>query len=302
MRYVLPVSLALLLFFILTLSALSLYQQIQVRSYQQKTEQLVKVNQQLAIDKSEFNNRIRTFQEVYGASDSPGLKTDRVRETIDAYSRKINGEVSVYYKNLTNGQSYITNGQKEYVMASLYKIILTLYVLEREKDGEVSLSQKVGSPAATLDVALTRIITESNNEYAEAIGVKYGWENIEKYIEERFAVNFSFKGDLKTNILTMGTLLQVISEAIKLSDAQSKYFLGLLNQQTRLSKLPKYLPKHIYSHNKTGELDQYSHDAGLFYTPKANYILIFMSKTKSPGVTNEQMAKMSKEIYDILNE
>jgi len=302
MRYVLPISLSTLLFFILTLSALTVYQQFQVHSYQKKSDELIKQNKQLAIEKSMFNNKINTFQEVYGASDSPLLKTDRIRNSIKTHTRKINGDVSVYYKNLTSGQSYVLNGQKEYTMASLYKIILTLYVLERIKSGELSLSQRVGSPSATLDTALTRIITESNNEYAEAIGAKYGWENIEQYIEERFSVQFSFRGELRSHILTMGTLLQVISEAIKLSDAESKYFLELLNQQTRLSKLPKYLPKHIYSHNKTGELDQYSHDAGLFYTPKANYILIFMSKSKSPGATNEQMAKMSKEIYDILNE
>ena len=302
MRYVLPISLSTLLFFILTLSALTVYQQFQMHSYQKKSEELAKKNKQLAIEKSAFNHKIGTFQEVYGASDSPILKTDKIREVINASARSIKGDVSVYYKNLTSGQSYILNGQKEYTMASLYKIILTLYVLERVKSGELNLTQRVGSPSATLDTALTRIITESNNEYAEAIGAKYGWENIEQYIEERFSVQFSFKGELKSSIVTIGTLIQVISEAIKLSDTESKYFLGLLNQQTRLSKLPKYLPKHIYSHNKTGELDQYSHDAGLFYTPKANYILIFMSKSKSPATTNEQMAKMSKAIYDILNE
>lgn len=302
MRHVLPVSLATLLFFILTLSALSLYQQIQVYSYQKRASELMKKNQQLAIEQSVFKNKISTFQEVYGASSSPREKTDRIEEIIKKYDKKTNGDLSVFYKNLTNNETYILNGEKKYYMASLYKVIVTLYILEREKNGELALSQKVGSPSATLETALNRIITESNNEYAQAIAAKYGWEEIESYIEKRFAINFSFKGDLSSDVMTIGALFQIISEAIKLSDTESKYLLGLLNHQTRLNKLPKYLPKHIYSHNKTGEFEQYSHDAGLFYTPKANYILIFMSKSKTPEATNEQMAKMSKEIYDVLNQ
>jgi beta-lactamase class A len=225
-----------------------------------------------------------------------------VRQIIITSSKKIKGDISIYYKNLTTGETVILNGEEKYYMASLYKVIVTLYVLEREKHGELSLQEKVGSPAATLDAALTRVITESNNEYAQAIAHKYGWDNIEQYIKPRFGIDFSFKSDLSSNIKTIGALFEIISEAIKLSDTESHYLLQLLNHQTRLNKLPKYLPKNIYSHNKTGEFEQYSHDAGLFYTPRANYILIFMSKTGSPDATNEQMAIMSRDIYHALND
>ena len=75
-----------------------------------------------------------------------------------------------------------------------------------------------------------------------------------------------------------------------------------MNNQTHLNKLPKYLPKNIITHNKTGEFEDYSHDVGIFYTPKANYVLIFMSKTPSPGTTDEEMAQMSKDIFNALND
>lgn len=301
MRHVLPVLLGTLLLFILTLAAFSIFQQYQARNYQERMQELAMQNVQLTIEQSEYKNRIGTYQDVEGISDNPAQKTEKIKAVVEKYSQKVDGEVSVFYQNLNNNESFSRNGQKDYYMASLYKIIITLYVLEREKGGELSLIEKVGSPSATLDVALTKIITESNNEYALALATKYGWDEIEKYIEDRFDIDFSFKDELTTNVTTMGNLFQIISEAVTLSDTESKYLLQLLNHQTRLTKLPKYLPKNIYSHNKTGEFEQYSHDAGLFYTPKANYILIFMSKSKKPEATNEQMALMSRDIYQILS-
>lgn len=239
--------------------------------------------------------------EVLSASSS-NSKNEAVSTIIDAYTKKVDGNVSVYYKNLTTGEEVSVDGKRNYYMASLYKVIITLYILEREKNGEISLSQTVGNPPLTLEKALEKIITESNNEYALAIAQKYGWENIENYIKKRFLLDFTFRGDLLTNVETMGSLFEHISEAIKLTDTESEYLLRLLHEQTRTSKLPKYLPHNIYSHNKTGEFEQFSHDAGLFYTPKANYILIFMSKTPKPEATNEQMAQMSEEIFKTLNE
>jgi beta-lactamase class A len=296
MRYVLSVCLSLLLLCILSLSGLTLYQQHQAAVSHQHLQQLQARTNTLIKEKNP--GPITT---VLAASDSAQVKTRRIEEIIKSATKKSSGQMSVYYKNLTTNESVVVNGSQQYYMASLYKVVVTLYVLEREKEGSLSLSDKVGSPPLTLEKALTKIITESNNEYAVAIAEKYGWKNIGSFIKLRFGMDFSLGSDLHTDVTMMGSLFQIISEAIKLSDTESSYLLDLLHHQTRLTKLPKYLPKNIYSHNKTGELDQYSHDAGLFYTPKANYILIVMTKTPSPGVANEQMAVLSKDIYDVLN-
>lgn len=301
MKHLLPLLLCCLLLSILSLAGLSVYQEHRVSVFAKKTQVLAARNAKLQSESPVSPIQV-TPGSILPASDSALLRNAKVRQIITTSSKKIKGDLSIYYKNLTTGETVILNGEKKYYMASLYKIIVTLYVLEREKHGELSLQEKVGSPAATLDTALTRVITESNNEYAQAIARKYGWDNIEQYIKPRFGIDFSFKSDLSSNIKTMGALFEIISEAIKLSDTESRYLLQLLNHQTRLNKLPKYLPKNIYSHNKTGEFEQYSHDAGLFYTPRANYILIFMSKTGSPDATNEQMALMSRDIYHALND
>src|SRR3989344_5881427 len=161
----------------------------------------------------------------------------QVGEIINEYSKKIDEDLSIYYKDLTTDESIILEGDKKYYMASLYKIILTLFLLD----------------------------------------------------------------DLETSVKNIGTLFENIALSLNTERAHSEYILKLLQNQTLTSKLPKYLPSSVYSHNKTGELNEYSHDAGIFYTPKANYVLVFMSKTQDPKSTNEQMALMSKEIYESLN-
>lgn len=296
MRHLLPISLSLLLVVIVSLTSLSLYQQYQVSAYQKRVQNLLATNLQLHL------NDQQPQMQVLSASESAFSRNAQVSTIINKYTQNVTGDVSVYYKNLTTGESVVVNGNQKYYMASLYKVVLTLYLLERQKRGEISFNQTVGDPPLTMDAALNKVITESNNEYAQAIAEKYGWAAIGDYIKKDFNLDFEFGSNLETNVTSMGKLFEIISEAIKLSDTESDYLLQLLNHQTRLNKLPKYLPKNIYSHNKTGELDDYSHDAGLFYTPKANYILIFMSQTPDPDATNEQMALMSRDIYQALNE
>lgn len=239
---------------------------------------------------------------VNAASDSKNLE---ITEIINTHTNKIDGDISIYFKNLTTSESIIVNGEQKYYMASLYKVILTLYVLDQVENGKTTLDEKVNltaSTSATLAEALDKIITESNNEYAGKLAETYGWETIEDVISKKLGISFRFDKDLSTTIKDMGILFEDITLSLKVQDSESKYLLSLLQDQTKLSKLPKYLPKNILSHNKTGEYNDYSHDAGIFYTPKANYILIFMSKTQNPEDTNEQMAQMSKQIYEVLNQ
>lgn len=228
-------------------------------------------------------------------------KNIAVSNIINKYTKQVDGEISMYYKNLGTEESITVDPDRKYYMASLYKVILVLYLLDKVHVGAASFSDRVGSGSATLDFAIDKIITESNNEYAQTLARQYGWKNIEQAMKQKLGIEFSFDGDLQSSIRNVEKLFEEIAYALNISNDESEYLLKLMNNQKKTNKLPKYLPKNIYSHNKTGELEQFSHDAGIFYTPRANYILIFMSKTQRPDTTNELMAKMSKEIFDTLN-
>lgn len=253
--------------------------------------------------KSEYEEyKSKNTRQISITSNDNNSTHAHVGEIINTYSNTVNGDISVYFKNLATSESVVVDEDRKYYMASLYKIILTLYILEQIKDNKVSLSSRVGTSSATINFALNKIITESNNEYAQFLAGHYGWFKIEDVMKQKLGIDFSFNQKLETNIKNIGALLENVALALKVTDSESNYLLNLMKDQKKTSKLPKYLPENIYSHNKTGEFEGYSHDAGIFYTPKANYILIFMSKTKNPGATNEHMALMSRDIYQTLNE
>lgn len=278
--------------------------------YEQSTEMWKYKKQVLSLQnnynklKTEHENtlqKVKNQRTVSILSNSTVSSNNEIGEVMNKYSKKIDGDLSIYYKNLTSGESIIIDGDRKHYMASLYKVVLTIYILDLIKAEKTSFDSVVGKPPITTEKALQKIITESNNDYAIAIAQHYGWDTIEKAMEKKLGISFGLNKKLQTSIKNIGTLFEEIALSLNISDDESKYLLELLKDQERISKLPKYLPKNMYSHNKTGEFEDYSHDAGIFYTPKGNYILIFMSKTKNPTSTNEHMAKMSKEIYDALN-
>lgn len=248
-----------------------------------------------------YRQKTRDLRKITVYSTQSNSVNTKVGDTIYKHVQKIDGDISVYYKNLTTNESIIIDGDKKYYMASFYKVILTLYILDQIKAGKTTFDSLVGDPPISTQQALQKIITESNNEYAESLAKTFGWNNIENAMTQKLGIEFSFGKDLQTTVNNFGTLLEEIALSLRISPADSEYLLRLLKDQEHTSKLPKYLPKNIYSHNKTGEFQDYSHDAGIFYTPKANYILIFMSKTKNPSTTNEEMALMSKDVYELLN-
>lgn len=248
-----------------------------------------------------YKEQTKNLRQLVVSANNEDSKNIKIADIIYDYANKINGDLSVYYKNLTTNESIVVDGDRKYYMASLYKVILTIFILDEIKNGKITLDTKIGTSSASLETGLNKIITESNNEYAETLAQKYGWREIETAMKSKLGIDFAFNEDLEVNIKNIGLLFEDIALSLKVTDSQSSYLLNLLRNQRKISKLPKYLPSNIYSHNKTGEFDGFSHDAGIFYTPKANYILVFMSRTKLPGNTNEQMALMSKEIYESLN-
>ncbi|MEM4270897.1 MAG: serine hydrolase, partial [Candidatus Pacearchaeota archaeon] len=81
-------------------------------------------------------------------------------------------------------------------------------------------------------------------------------------------------------------------------DFISGEMLALLKKQNLNSKLPKYLPENTVVAHKTGELGEYSHDAGIVYKDSGDYIIVVLSKTQKPLDANEKIAQISKAVYD----
>jgi beta-lactamase class A len=189
--------------------------------------------------------------------------------------------------NEQSGEVITTNESRIFTSASLYKLFLTYAILEQVDTGLLSLQDQMAD-GATIDDYLTRTITVSANEPAKELAHLIGWENIETFIHEQGFVSTSFNpyleydgiyynGDLETTPAEVAFLLERLLEGELLSEASTKYFLGLLGNQQLVYALNTGLSSDVTFAHKTGLLDDVSHDAGILSMDGQNYIVAVLT-------------------------
>ena len=189
--------------------------------------------------------------------------------------------------NEQTGEAITTNESRIFTSASLYKLFLTYAILEQVDAGVLSLQDQMAD-GATIDDYLTSTITVSANEPAKELAHLIGWENIETFIHEQGFVSTSFNpyleydgiyynGDLETTPAEVAFLLERLLEGELLSEASTKYFLGLLGNQQLVYALNTGLSSDVTFAHKTGLLDDVSHDAGILSMDGQNYIVAVLT-------------------------
>lgn len=189
--------------------------------------------------------------------------------------------------NEQTGEAITTNESRIFTSASLYKLFLTYAILEQVDAGVLSLQDQMAD-GATIDDYLTSTITVSANEPAKELAHLIGWENIETLIHEQGFVSTSFNpyleydgiyynGDLETTPAEVAFLLERLLEGELLSEASTKYFLGLLGNQQLVYALNTGLSSDVTFAHKTGLLDDVSHDAGILSMDGQNYIVAVLT-------------------------
>ena len=189
--------------------------------------------------------------------------------------------------NEQTGEAITTNESRVFTSASLYKLFLTYAILEQVDAGVLSLQDQMAH-GARIDDYLTSTITVSANEPAKELAHLIGWENIETFIHEQGFVSTSFNpyleydgiyynGDLETTPAEVAFLLERLLEGELLSEASTKYFLGLLGNQQLVYALNTGLSSDVTFAHKTGLLDDVSHDAGILSMDGQNYIVAVLT-------------------------
>ena len=84
------------------------------------------------------------------------------------------------------------------------------------------------------------------------------------------------------------------------SPSASKEMLELLLAQQFNDRIPKYLPSVTRVGHKTGEIENFRHDAGIVIGQRGQYIFVFLSQTQNPTEAAETIATLSYEIYNAL--
>lgn len=232
------------------------------------------------------------------------------------------GNYGILIQNLKTKEFYSSNEHTRYYSASLYKLWVMLTVFEQINNGTLNkdtimtqdikiLNKKfnIGSESAELTEgsikmsvgeALEKMIVISDNYSALLLTEKVKLSSINNTLKQKgFYESELGKNDTPptTTPYDIGLFFEKLYNGQLADKATTNEMIALLKAQRLNDKIPKYLPDNIVVAHKTGELDLYSHDAGIIYTPELEYILVVLSKSDSPDLADVRISNISQEVY-----
>lgn len=230
------------------------------------------------------------------------------------------GKYSVVVEDLKNGKRESLYGDKVYGIGSLYKLWIMAEAFNQIQQGKLfkdeilsedvkvlnkefnidqeSAELKEGTITLTVNDALKQMIDISHNYSALLLTKRIKLSNVAKSLQEN-GFNASHVGDTPTS--TAEDLALFFEKLYKGELANAQYtqeMLGLLKAQKLNGKIPKYLPKATIIAHKTGEIDYFSHDAGIVFTKNKDYIIVILSESDYPPGAQERIAQISKSVFD----
>jgi beta-lactamase class A len=232
------------------------------------------------------------------------------------------GTYAVVVKNMKTGEHYELNGEHVFESGSLYKLWIMATVYQAEEKGNLDDNQELSESVENLNQkfqidpsvaemtdgvidytvhdALYKMITISDNYTALLLTSKIRLSTVASYLvsqnfdESSVGVN----GDAPTTTASdIENFFEQLYKGTLASPDYNQKMLDLLKQQKLNGKIPKELPDNLAIAHKTGELDTFSHDAGIIYSPKGDYILILMSDSDNPPAAEDRISAISKDIY-----
>lgn len=228
------------------------------------------------------------------------------------------GTYAIVVKNLSTGESYAYNADRPFATASLYKLWIMATAFSQIENNMLSPDEQLSSSIPDLNTlfdispeyaeltdgyislsvqqALTQMITISHNYAALLLTKRITLSSVDAFLSSH-GLTESFTGEPPTSTARDIALFYELLYGNKLAGKiTTDDMIALLKKQQLNEKLPKYLPDTVEIAHKTGEIDYFSHDAGIVFghTP---YIIVVMSETDNPPAANERIASISNAVY-----
>lgn len=226
--------------------------------------------------------------------------------------------------NLKTNQSYFQNEYIQFDAASLYKLWVMAAVYQKIETKQWKLTdifsesiprlnelfqideknaeQKTGEIKESVQEALNKMIIISDNYSGLLLAEKIGLDSLQRFLNQYGLANSKVGARGSSPTTSAYDTFLFYSYLYNNQFLGSKEMIALLKKQALNEKIPKNLPPLISVAHKTGELDGYSHDAGIVYGNKSDYIIVVLSKSDNLSDTNEAISNLSKNVYDYFSE
>lgn len=223
--------------------------------------------------------------------------------------RSYRGTWSVFVQNLDTGESFSINNQPMYP-ASFIKLYALGAAYDRIAQNRLSESAVFG----TLSDMITVSDNWSFNQTVRWVGTSYinTWCKQNGYTQTNQGTGLEPSGNSAglangsgrnmSSVQDCGKFLASVYKGTCVSKSASQKMLNLLKQQERRWKIPAGIPSGVTVANKTGETDDYAHDAAIVYSKGATYILVVMGYIPGAAWSSDgNIVSISRTVYNFFN-
>lgn len=260
------------------------------------------------------------------AQDRPPVLKDTGQGLIDTVETALadsTGTYAVVIKNLKTGVTYSRNEHDVYSAGSLYKLWVMATVYRKIQQGTIKADEVVTSDIAalnekykiateaaeltegtvtfTISSAVKQMITISHNYAALMLTKRVGIAAIDSFLKDH-AFHESSIVTQNSTPLTTAHDIALFFEKLYIGELGNREttaaMMEHLKGQERKNKLAKYLPEGTVMAHKTGEIDYFTHDAGIVLLPENEYIIVVLSQSDFPLGAAERIALVSQAVYE----
>lgn len=268
--------------------------------------------------------RSESFSFNYEENNKLNIKdSTALRKLIDNALLDAQGTYGIVIKNLKTNESFDLNENRLFNPGSLYKLWVMATVFSDIEKGILTedkvLSQNIKELNAQFDIlpeaaeatsgiitltvsqALNQMITISHNYAALLLIEQIKRSNVLNFLKNHGLENSYVGEDPEATPSEIAMFLEKLYKGELANPENTAKMIDLLKNQQKNEKLPKYIPTGIPIAHKTGEIDLFTHDAGIVFSEKGDYIIVVMSESDSPYGAEERISNISKQVFDYFN-
>ena len=246
----------------------------------------------------------------------------QLRLRIVALLEGANGSYGIYMEDLVSGAWTGINEREGFVPASLAKVPLSMAIMKKIENGDMSLDQKIETIDSDLDPRyseiaqngsgqvytvkelLTLMLRRSDNTAQAALYRQLSPEEME---EASIAVGIRSiskpEEDVKITPKQYSNIFRSLYFSSYLKRPSSQYLLSVMTNTKFRGVLQAGVPEGVKVAHKIGvwNNEKSYHDCGIVYYPDNPYFLCVMTKNSNPERAEERIISISREAYNFID-
>lgn len=248
------------------------------------------------------------------------VKGNSLEKTVKITQENTKGTYGITIKNLLTNREYFNKEHVSFDAASLYKLWVMAAVYQQIKEEKLSKDEELSGDVAelnkkfnipedaaeqtegiitlTVEQAIFQMITISHNYAALLLTDRIGISNLNNVLKKYNLKESSVGQSPKTTAYDTALFFEKLYNGEIVDKEYSQKMIDILKQQRINDRLPLYLPKDTVVAHKTGELNNFKHDAGIVFSKSGDYVIVILSESDVPDAAADRIANLSKAIYD----